>query len=123
MSDNTFPAKRKSSIWLILLVLVAIAASAGGGYSWWLLHKSKPTNTQIVAAIPVFMPLETFTVNLITPDNNLDRVLYIGLTLRLPTIPPAPNSMTICRKFAAACCYCFLVSQPIAYRMKKANSV
>lgn len=84
MSDNTFPAKRKSSIWLILLVLVAIAASAGGGYSWWLLHKSKPTNTQIVAAIPVFMPLETFTVNLITPDNNLDRVLYIGLTLRLP---------------------------------------
>lgn len=30
------------------------------------------------------MPLDTFTVNLVTPDNNPDRVLYIGLTLRLP---------------------------------------
>ncbi|MBS0054506.1 flagellar basal body-associated protein FliL [Yersinia sp. Marseille-Q3913] len=84
MSENTFPAKRKSSIWVILLVLVAVAASAGGGYSWWLLNKSKSTTAKVVPVIPVFMPLETFTVNLITPDNNLDRVLYIGLTLRLP---------------------------------------
>ncbi|AJJ20712.1 MULTISPECIES: flagellar basal body-associated protein FliL [Yersinia] len=84
MSDNNFPAKRKSSIWVILLVLIAVAASAGGGYSWWVLHKSKPTTAKAVPVIPVFMPLETFTVNLITPDNNLDRVLYIGLTLRLP---------------------------------------
>lgn len=30
------------------------------------------------------MPLDTFTVNLVTPDNDPDRVLYIGLTLRLP---------------------------------------
>ncbi len=84
MSDNNFPAKRKSSIWVILLVLIAVAASAGGGYSWWVLHKSKPTTAKAVPVIPVFMPLDTFTVNLITPDNNLDRVLYIGLTLRLP---------------------------------------
>lgn len=84
MSQNTFPAKRKSSIWVILLVLIAVAATAGGGYSWWILNKSKPTTAKVVPVIPVFMPLETFTVNLITPDNNLDRVLYIGLTLRLP---------------------------------------
>lgn len=84
MSDNTFQAKRKSSIWVILLVLVAVAASVGGGYSWWKLHKSQPATAKAAPAIPVFMPLETFTVNLITPDNNLDRVLYIGLTLRLP---------------------------------------
>ncbi|MBW5814998.1 flagellar basal body-associated protein FliL [Yersinia kristensenii] len=84
MSQNTFPAKRKSSIWVILLVLIAVAATAGGGYSWWILNKSKPTIAKAAPVIPVFMPLETFTVNLITPDNNLDRVLYIGLTLRLP---------------------------------------
>ncbi|CNH38658.1 flagellar basal body-associated protein FliL [Yersinia frederiksenii] len=84
MSENTFPAKRKSSIWVILLVLIAVAATAGGGYSWWLLNKSKPTTAKAAPVSPVFMPLETFTVNLITPDNNLDRVLYIGLTLRLP---------------------------------------
>ncbi|CNH35894.1 flagellar basal body-associated protein FliL [Yersinia pekkanenii] len=84
MSENTFPAKRKSSIWVILLVLIAVAATAGGGYSWWMLNKSQPVSAKAAPAIPVFMPLETFTVNLITPDNNLDRVLYIGLTLRLP---------------------------------------
>lgn len=84
MSENTFPAKRKSSIWVILLVLIAVTATAGGGYSWWLLNKSKPTTAKAAPVSPVFMPLETFTVNLITPDNNLDRVLYIGLTLRLP---------------------------------------
>ncbi|ANI31644.1 flagellar basal body-associated protein FliL [Yersinia entomophaga] len=84
MSDNTIPAKRKSSIWVILLVLIAVASAAGGGYSWWVLHNSKPANVKPVPVAPVFMPLDTFTVNLITPDNNLDRVLYIGLTLRLP---------------------------------------
>lgn len=84
MSENTFPAKRKSSIWVILLVLIAVAATAGGGYSWWMLNKSKPATAKAAPVSPVFMPLETFTVNLITPDNNLDRVLYIGLTLRLP---------------------------------------
>ncbi|WP_174849209.1 flagellar basal body-associated protein FliL [Yersinia artesiana] len=84
MSQNTFPAKRKSSIWVILLVLIAVAATAGGGYSWWILNQSKTTTAKVAPVIPVFMPLETFTVNLITPDNNLDRVLYIGLTLRLP---------------------------------------
>ncbi|CAK8743671.1 hypothetical protein SODG_006807 [Sodalis praecaptivus] len=30
------------------------------------------------------MVLETFTVNVANPDNDLDRVLYVGLTLRLP---------------------------------------
>jgi Flagellar basal body-associated protein len=74
---------------IILLTIVAVAACAAAGYSWWLLQqrdggaqtaieKEKPP------APPVFMPLDTFTVNLVTPDNDPDRVLYIGLTLRLP---------------------------------------
>ncbi|CCP06949.1 Flagellar fliL protein [Erwinia amylovora MR1] len=34
--------------------------------------------------MPVFYALDTFTVNLINPDNDPDRVLYVGFTLRLP---------------------------------------
>ncbi|WP_459447970.1 hypothetical protein [Erwinia amylovora] len=30
--------------------------------------------------MPVFYALETFTVNLINPDNDPDRVLYVGFT-------------------------------------------
>lgn len=30
------------------------------------------------------MPLDTFTVNLVNADNDPDRVLYVGFTLRLP---------------------------------------
>ncbi len=37
-----------------------------------------------VPVAPVFYALDTFTVNLINPDNDPDRVLYVGFTLRLP---------------------------------------
>lgn len=90
MSQNSLPATApKRPLLIILLTIVAVAACAAAGYSWWLLQqrdggaqtaieKEKPP------APPVFMPLDTFTVNLVTPDNDPDRVLYIGLTLRLP---------------------------------------
>ena len=35
-------------------------------------------------AAPVFFALDTFTVNLVNADNDPDRVLYVGFTLRLP---------------------------------------
>lgn len=90
MSQNSLPATApKRPLLIILLTIVAVAACAAAGYSWWLLQqrdggaqtaieKEKPP------APPVFMPLDTVTVNLVTPDNDPDRVLYIGLTLRLP---------------------------------------
>lgn len=92
MSQNSLPATApKRPLLIILLTIVAVAACAAAGYSWWLLQqrdggaqtaieKEKPP------APPVFMPLDTFTVNLVTPDNDPDRVLYIGLTLRLPEV-------------------------------------
>lgn len=89
MSDNALPNARKGSIWTLLLILIALAASAAAGYAWWLQQQGGQgqdvaTAKPAVEPNPVFMPLETFTVNLITPDNSLDRVLYIGFTLRLP---------------------------------------
>ena len=89
MSQNTLPAAPKRSLLVILLVLISVVACGAAGYSWWLLQQHKNGAEPAAAkqqppAAPVFMPLDTFTVNLVTPDNNPDRVLYIGLTLRLP---------------------------------------
>lgn len=90
MSQNSLPtaAKKKRPILVILLVLIALGASGAAGYSWWLMQQDKESQPaeakKLPPPAPVFMPLDTFTVNLVTPDNNPDRVLYIGLTLRLP---------------------------------------
>ena len=90
MSQNTLPtAPKKRPLLVILLLLITVAACGAAGYSWWLLQQKGHGDGTAAAkpqppAAPVFMPLDTFTVNLLTPDNNPDRVLYIGLTLRLP---------------------------------------
>lgn len=88
MSQNTLPAAPKRSLLVILLMLITLVACGAAGYSWWQLKQhqegAQPVAKELPPATPVFMPLDTFTVNLLTPDNNPDRVLYIGLTLRLP---------------------------------------
>ncbi|MCG8708906.1 flagellar basal body-associated protein FliL [Brenneria sp. 4F2] len=87
MSEQALTSGRKRSIWPVLLIVVALLAAIAGGAAWWFLYK--PTDTVQAPKIvpppaPVFMPLDTFTVNLQNPDNDLDRVLYVGFTLRLP---------------------------------------
>ncbi|MFB9086679.1 flagellar basal body-associated protein FliL [Erwinia tracheiphila] len=72
---------------LILLVLV-IAGSVGGYFVWRMMKAPTDTAQATKPAepppAPVFFALDTFTVNLINPDNDPDRVLYVGFTLRLP---------------------------------------
>ncbi|AEX52407.1 flagellar basal body-associated protein FliL [Rahnella aquatilis] len=94
MSDSALSASRKKKrpLMMILLLLIAIGACGAAGYAWWMLHKQQSgngtqtaeTKKQEPAAAPIFLALDTFTVNLQTTDNDPDRVLYIGLTLRLP---------------------------------------
>lgn len=89
MSEQAITAKGKGKRfpWMIIVIVVALAACAAAGYSWWMLHKQPAqgeVNKPQPPAAPVFMPLDTFTVNLQTPNNDPDRVLYIGLTLRVP---------------------------------------
>lgn len=92
MSDSAISTKRKSKrpMLIILLVLVALAACAAAGYAWWMLHNqpaaagTAQVKKEVPPAPPIFLALDTFTVNLQNADNNPDRVLYIGLTLRLP---------------------------------------
>ncbi|MCW7550162.1 flagellar basal body-associated protein FliL [Photorhabdus sp. P32] len=85
MSDYSYERKRKNPFGMILLVLIAVIGAAIGGYSWWALKQAKESDSTASKAIetPVFMTLEPFTVNLIDNEDHFDRVLYIGVTLRL----------------------------------------
>lgn len=82
MTDSAINKKSKRSIWIPLLVLITLAACATAGYSYWRMQQQPTPNAKAEPApppAPVFFALDTFTVNL----GNADRVLYIGVTLRL----------------------------------------
>ncbi|ALB63215.1 Flagellar biosynthesis protein FliL [Cronobacter condimenti 1330] len=73
---------RKRSIWIPLLVLITLAACATAGYSYWRMQQHGPSEAKAAPEpppAPVFFALDTFTVNL----GDADRVLYVGITLRL----------------------------------------
>ncbi|MEL4014735.1 flagellar basal body-associated protein FliL [Dryocola clanedunensis] len=82
MTDTAQTKGRRRSIWMPLLVLITLAACATAGYSYWRMQQH-PTTAQAdkpePPPAPVFFALDTFTVNL----GDADRVLYIGITLRL----------------------------------------
>ncbi|EMG1268727.1 flagellar basal body-associated protein FliL [Citrobacter portucalensis] len=81
MTDSAINKKSKRAIWIPLLVLITLAACATAGYSYWRMQqpsasvKAEPPPPPA----PVFFALDTFTVNL----GDADRVLYIGITLRM----------------------------------------
>lgn len=89
MSDTAKVKGRKRS-WLIpVILIIVLAACCAAGYIYWRTTHASAEKTADAAkvlppAAPVFFALDTFTVNLVNPDNDPDRVLYIGLTLRLP---------------------------------------
>ncbi|BCU55092.1 flagellar basal body-associated protein FliL [Enterobacter kobei] len=83
MTDSAIPKKSKRGIWIPLLVLITLAACATAGYSYWRMQQH-PADASKKAELPpppapVFFALDTFTVNL----GDADRVLYVGITLRL----------------------------------------
>jgi flagellar FliL protein len=82
MTDTAQTKGRKRSLWMPLLVLITLAACATAGYSYWRMQQ-EPSPAQASKPepppAPVFFALDTFTVNL----GDADRVLYIGITLRL----------------------------------------
>ncbi|CDH07704.1 flagellar biosynthesis [Xenorhabdus bovienii str. oregonense] len=86
MSDYSYERKRTNPIWIILLILIAVLSATIGGYSWWTMKQPTKNSTEKAKVIstPVFMTLENFTVNLIDNEDHIDRVLYVGVTLRLP---------------------------------------
>ena len=88
MSDNAKAKGRKRSILIPVLLVVTLAACSVAGYAVWrIMNKTDghPATAKVEPpAAPVFYALDTFTVNLVNADNDPDRVLYVGFTLRLP---------------------------------------
>ncbi|WP_428943386.1 flagellar basal body-associated protein FliL [Pantoea sp. FN060301] len=87
MTDKKAKSGKKKLL-IPLLILVTLVACSVAGYTVWRMMKA-PANAEHAAKpepapAPVFFALDTFTVNLVNPDNDPDRVLYVGFTLRLP---------------------------------------
>ncbi|ACY84983.1 flagellar basal body-associated protein FliL [Edwardsiella piscicida] len=87
MSDMSLPnrsAKRRK--WVLILLVLFAALAAGGGYFGWHYYQQTQQHTvkQAPIPLPVFMALDPFTVNLLSNGDDSDRVLYVGITLRLP---------------------------------------
>ncbi len=74
-------ARPKSKKKVLLIALVAVLLLGGGGAGWWMLQP-KPAEAQAAKppppAPPVFVELETFTVNIAA-----DHVLQTGITLQV----------------------------------------
>lgn len=82
MSESALTKSRKRR-WLAPAIgaLVLVAAGAAGFNYWRTQHAATASEPAVsTPAAPVFYALDTFTVNL----GDADRVLYIGITLRLP---------------------------------------
>lgn len=80
MTNTAMNNGRRRSPWVPLLVLITLATCATAGYSYWRMQESPAAAAVAVEPLaPVFFALDTFTVNL----GDADRVLYIGITLRL----------------------------------------
>lgn len=83
---------KKSAFFTLFILLVALAAAGMAGYFWYQLqtqkneqyHESTAVKKKLPMAVaPIYLPLDTFTVSLAPEPNEDDRVLYIGLTLRV----------------------------------------
>ena len=77
------PKSRKLRIALFFLLALALAMAAGGAYYYYYYLSKKPGVTHAVAKVevPIFFPLEPFTVNLQPGSRN--RFLHIAVTLKM----------------------------------------
>ncbi|HSB22116.1 MAG TPA: flagellar basal body-associated FliL family protein [Burkholderiaceae bacterium] len=92
------PVKGKKKLALIVAAAVLLLAAGGGGAAFWVMHKKAETaadagdDADAVAEqkakkkgdkhqLPVFLPLDVFTVNL--ADRDAERYAQVGVTLEL----------------------------------------
>ena len=90
---NTTGKGKTRSLFILVILLIAVVACAIAGYSLYEMRKMQahmlsadahPDVKEAAAPIiPVYVPLDTFTVSLKPNEEEYGRVLYIGLTLRV----------------------------------------
>jgi len=84
---------KKSPLLILLILFVVLGVCAIGAYAYVEISKlknqvtginaGKPSAAPVVEAAPVYMDLDTFTVSLKPDAHDSDRILYIGLTLKV----------------------------------------
>lgn len=82
---------KKSSLAMIFMTLITVGACALAGYTFYemknmksgIVGEPKVAERNTTSVMPVYIPMDTFTVSLQPTPNDADRVLYIGLTLRV----------------------------------------
>ncbi len=83
-TESQAPAKPKKKLMLIVVGAVVAALAIGGG-AWYFLKVKKPAGQEAKpienSTQPIFVPLDSFTVNLQREQG--DQVLQVGLTLKL----------------------------------------
>jgi flagellar FliL protein len=73
------PKKKKGKLLLILAILSVLAG--GGGAAWYFLQPGSPEAKEEKPKPPVFVTLETFTVNL--QSDGGERYLQVGIDLKV----------------------------------------
>ena len=76
-------AKPKKKSWLLKIVIALVVLAGGGVGAWYAMEKSAPAKDSAPPQEkpPVFVTLESFTVNL-QPENG-DQYLQVGLVLKV----------------------------------------
>lgn len=87
-NKNDAGSGKKNTLVIFLLLLLVVGACGMAGYTFYEMNKMKKDDgagevKQTVVAVPTYIPLDTFTVSLKPMARQHDRVLYIGLTLRV----------------------------------------
>src|SRR5687768_3511236 len=76
-------APKKKGKLLIIVSALVVVLGAGGGAAWFFLRPTDANATAVEKPKPaLFLPLETFTVNLLPQDSSPEFV-QAGLTLKL----------------------------------------
>ena len=91
MEEQAAPKKSKKKLIVILLIVLLLLAG-GGGAAWYFMKGKKSSAKgegaeEVVeegeeAAPPIFVKLETFTVNL-QPEDEVESVLQVVITLQI----------------------------------------
>ncbi len=91
---NAASGEAKRSLLVILMVILALGACGFAGYTFWEMKKLKnqslsqeggatPKIKELTKVDPLYISLNTFTVSLKPTPEEGDRVLYLGVSLRL----------------------------------------
>ena len=76
-AEGAAPKKSKAKLFIIIGLVLLLAA--GGAGAWFFMHGKQDKHEEVEIKPPVFLPLETFTVNL----HGSDQYLQTDITLQV----------------------------------------